>query len=111
MDKDTLHLAMDVVDDPIPIAFWDPPEFIVACMLLGMGVIFNPVIGFLGAGLVLKYAKVLKQGNKRGAVQHWLWRAGMPIDASFTGRMPPPWEYCPPPMSAGPRPPRRTSAP
>lgn len=86
-----MHMVADAVDDPVPLFFWDPPEFVVASTLIGLGVLFNPFIGFLGAFVVLSQAPKLKRGNKKGAVQHWLWIAGLPIESAFKNRVPPSW--------------------
>lgn len=68
-------------DNPVPIMFWEPVDFIAAMAILGMGVALHLLVfGVVGCVAVLMAATKLRQGAKRGAAQHWLWFMGMNID-------------------------------
>lgn len=79
-------------DDPVPILFWEPLEFVLGVSVLGIGIALN--LWFTGALLsvgLLWTMKRLRRGAKRGAAQHALWSAGMQIDRSM-GVFPAAWE-------------------
>lgn len=74
-------------DNPVPIMFWEPVDFIAGLSIFGMGVALNLFLfGMIGAVLTLMIATKLRQGAKRGAAQHWLWYMGMNIDKGL-GRL------------------------
>lgn len=71
-------------DNPVPIMFWEPVDFVAGISIFGMGValhmfLFGAVAGFA----VLTLASKLRQGAKRGAAQHWLWFMGINIDRAL----------------------------
>ena len=77
-------------DDPVPMLFWDPFEFVLAITAFGLLMILaNPIIGALVGGGVLWVSKRLKRGAKRGAAQHAVWAFGMLADKALN-RFPPP---------------------
>ncbi len=72
------------VDDPIPILSFEPLEFVLAVLFLGVGTVMNVMpIGAVGAGLILWLSRKLKRGAKRGAAQHALWSSGLSIDRAM----------------------------
>lgn len=72
-------------DDPIPILFWEPLEFILAVAILGIAIAMNLwVAGGVMAYALLWIMKRLKRGAKRGAAQHALWTTGAIIDRHMT---------------------------
>jgi len=74
-------------DNPVPILFWEPVDFIAGMSIFGMGVALHMFLfGAVGGALTLMVASKLRQGAKRGAAQHWLWFMGMNIDRAL-GRM------------------------
>ena len=80
-NEDTLRKIPLSVDEPIPILFWNPIDFIAALTIFGMGVALKLFLfGMVGGVLVLIVATKLRQGAKRGAAQHWLWHMGLNID-------------------------------
>ncbi|MDN5872952.1 MAG: type IV conjugative transfer system protein TraL [Sinobacteraceae bacterium] len=76
-------------DDPVPMLFWDPFEFVLAISAFGLLMILaNPLVGAAVAGFVLWGSKRLKRGAKRGAAQHACWAFGMMADKALS-RFPP----------------------
>lgn len=76
-----------MADNPVPIMFWEPVDFIAGMSIFGMGVALHMFLfGAVGGALTLMVASKLRQGAKRGAAQHWLWFMGMNIDRAL-GRM------------------------
>lgn len=74
-------------DNPVPILFWDPVDFIAGVAVFGMGVALKLfMFGLIGGALTLMIATRLRQGAKRGAAQHWLWYMGLSVDRAL-GRM------------------------
>lgn len=77
-------------DDPVPMLFWDPFEFVLAITAFGMLMILaNPLVGVAVGGFVLWASKRLKRGAKRGAAQHACWAFGMMADKALN-KFPPP---------------------
>lgn len=71
-------------DNPVPILFWEPVDFIAGMSIFGMGVALHMFLfGAVGGALTLMVASKLRQGAKRGAAQHWLWFMGMNIDGAL----------------------------
>jgi hypothetical protein len=71
-------------DNPVPILFWEPVDFIVGMSIFGMGVAIHLFIfGCVGGWLALMIASRLRRGAKRGAAQHWLWFMGLTIDRAL----------------------------
>ncbi len=71
-------------DNPVPILFWEPVDFIAGMSIFGMGVALHMFLfGAVGGALTLMVASKLRQGAKRGAAQHWLWFMGMNIDRAL----------------------------
>ena len=71
-------------DNPVPIMFWEPVDFIAGMSIFGMGVALQMfMFGAIGGALTLMVASKLRQGAKRGAAQHWLWYMGMNIDRAL----------------------------
>lgn len=90
MDEQS-HTVPYEIEDPIPIMFWNPMEFILALMFAGFGLVAHLwVIGMLAAAAVLMGSRYLKRGAKRGAMQHFLWRHGLQLDKGL-GQFPPAW--------------------
>ncbi len=72
-------------DNPVPILFWEPVDFIAGMSIFGMGVALHMFLfGAVGGALTLMVASKLRQGAKRGAAQHWLWFMGVNIDRALT---------------------------
>lgn len=73
-----------MADNPVPIMFWEPVDFIAGMSIFGMGVALNMFLfGAVGGALTLMIATKLRQGAKRGAAQHWLWHMGLNIDRAL----------------------------
>lgn len=71
-------------DNPVPILFWEPVDFIAGLSIFGMGVALHMFLfGAVGSVATLMVATKLRQGAKRGAAQHWLWFMGMNIDRAL----------------------------
>jgi hypothetical protein len=71
-------------DNPVPILFWEPVDFIAGMSIFGMGVALHMFLfGAVGGALTLMVASKLRQGAKRGAAQHWLWFMGVNIDRAL----------------------------
>ncbi|MBL4795548.1 MAG: hypothetical protein JKY24_08635 [Pseudomonadales bacterium] len=69
------------MDSPVPIFFWDPPEAIMAILLIGLGIVFGSLLGGLVLAMIcLSAAKKLKEGAKPGQAQHVLWSKGIEFD-------------------------------
>lgn len=80
------------LDLPVPIMFWDPMEFIIATSFMGFGMIIdNWLFGGMMCAIVLIGAQKMKKGAKRGAVQHLIWKMGLPIDPVLGNYFPKPW--------------------
>jgi hypothetical protein len=91
MDEQS-HLVPYEIEDPIPILFWNPIEFILALMFAGFGVIVHLwIVGMAGAAAVLIGSRYLKRGAKRGAMQHFLWKHGLQVDSHLKTYFPPSW--------------------
>jgi type IV conjugative transfer system protein TraL len=86
------HVVPHQLEDPIPILFWDPLEFVLAISLMGFGTIMNLwVVGMVCGMGVLLGSRYLKRGAKRGAMQHLLWAMGLQLDQPIAKRFPPSW--------------------
>jgi len=86
------HTVPHRLEDPIPIMFWDPLEFVLAVALMGFGTVMNLwVIGMIAGMGVLLGSRYLKRGSKRGAMQHMLWAMGLQLDQPIAKRYPPAW--------------------
>lgn len=86
------HVVPHQLEDPIPIMFWDPLEFVLAISLMGFGTIMNMWMAGMAAGMgVLLGSRYLKRGAKRGAMQHMLWSMGLQLDKPIAKRFPPAW--------------------
>lgn len=73
-----------MADNPVPIMFWEPVDFIAGLSIFGMGVALNMFLfGAVGGAATLMIASKLRQGAKRGAAQHWLWYMGLNIDRAL----------------------------
>lgn len=73
-----------MADNPVPILFWEPVDFIAGMSIFGMGVALKMFLfGAIGGAVTLMVASKLRQGAKRGAAQHWLWFMGMNIDRAL----------------------------
>lgn len=69
------------LDGPVPFFAWEIIDMIVAMLLLGTTILMGGFLfGFVGAILVLKYAKRLRAGSKHGQVPHLFWRIGLNLD-------------------------------
>lgn len=81
MDDDSKYSVPLNLDAPIPFFAWEFIDIIVAMMFAGLGILMEMfLLGFMGMIVVLVYAKKLRQGQKRGQVQHLFWRMGINID-------------------------------
>lgn len=80
------------LDEPVPILFWTPMEFIVMVMILGVGIVAKQLLfGMIGAYICLKISRKLSRGAKRGQSKHGLWRMGVSfIDPPLSKKMPHP---------------------
>lgn len=86
------HVVPHKLEDPIPIMFWNPLDFVLALSLMGFGTIMNVWVFGLIAGMgVLLGSRYLQRGAKRGAMQHLLWALGLQLDKSLARRFPPAW--------------------
>ena len=82
-EQQNYYIAKDI-DKPIPIFFFDPVDFVLIIMAIGIGIIFKiPLIGFILAYFVFKLSKFMKKGAKRGAMAHAMWRFGIIGDKNF----------------------------
>lgn len=80
----TLRRIPLTADNPVPILFWEPVDFIAGMSIFGMGVALHMFLfGAVGGAVTLMVASKLRQGAKRGAAQHWLWFMGMNIDRAL----------------------------
>lgn len=71
-------------DNPVPILFWEPVDFVAGISVFGMGVALGLFLfGMVGGALTLMVASKLRNGAKRGAAQHWLWYMGVNIDRAL----------------------------
>lgn len=71
-------------DNPVPILFWEPVDFIAGISIFGMGVALKMfMLGAIGCVVTLMVASNLRKGAKRGAAQHWLWAMGLNIDSGL----------------------------
>lgn len=92
MIDEEAHKVPQDVDSPIPVLFWDPVEFVISISIFGFGILMNLwLLGMIGAITVLVLSQKLKRGAKRGAVQHYLWRSGLQVDAPLRKKFPTPW--------------------
>lgn len=79
------------IDAPIPIFKWEVVEIVIAIVILGCGIVLRQFhFGIIGAYLVLHFAKKLRAGQKRGQVQHLLWRFGLNLDGPLKKHAPSP---------------------
>ena len=86
------HIVRHKLEDPVPILFWEPLEFIMAFALFGIGLVMGMwIIGMIGCFAVLIGSRYLRRGMKRGAVQHFLWSLGLPADKALSTKFPPVW--------------------
>lgn len=85
--ENTLRRIPLKADNPVPILFWEPVDFVAGFAMFGMGVALSMfVFGGIGCAVTLSVATKLRKGAKRGAAQHWLWYMGLNIDSAL-GRM------------------------
>ncbi len=71
-------------DNPVPILFWEPVDFVAGMAIFGMGVALKLFLfGVIGGVATLMIASKLRNGAKRGAAQHWLWYMGLNIDRAL----------------------------
>lgn len=86
------HTVPHDLENPIPIMFWDPMEFVMALCFMGFGIVLNLWVLGMGMGAaVLVGSRYLKRGGKRGMMQHLLWAIGLQLDVNLTKRFPPSW--------------------
>lgn len=79
--ENTLRKIPLTADNPVPILFWEPVDFIAGVAVFGMGVAMHLfMFGAVGCVATLLIASRLRKGAKRGAAQHWLWAMGLNID-------------------------------
>lgn len=79
--NDTRYNVPTDLDASIPFFAWEIIDFIVVTMLMGVSILMEAMaVGFVGAIIVLKVAKKLRQGQKKGQVQHLFWRIGIEMD-------------------------------
>lgn len=80
------------VDDPVPILFFEPIEFVLIVSIFGIGVAMGALVSGAALAIGVMWAiRKLKRGAKRGATQHALWSSGLKIDRGMS-RFPPAWE-------------------
>lgn len=91
MDKEA-HVVPFDLENPIPIMFWEPLEFVLAVSLMGFGIVANVWLLGLVAGMgVLMGSRYLKRGAKRGSMQHYMWALGLQLDPSLSKKFKPAW--------------------
>lgn len=79
------------VDSPIPIFSWDVTELVVGILIFGIFIVLGSfLLGLVAFLVTLSAAKKLKSGEKRGQVQHILWRLGLNIDMPLRRHAPNP---------------------
>ncbi len=92
MSDDDLHKIVEGADEPVPIMFFDPLEFVIVTTLVGAGIVLDfPFTGLILATGIMLVSRKLRQGAKRGAVQHYLWRIGLQLDSALARYFPAPW--------------------
>lgn len=92
-DKHAAHAMPFGLEDPIPIMFLDPIEFIMAVTFIGFGIISDLILlGGAGAFTVVAASRYFKRGAKKGAMQHFMWSLGLQIDPHLSKRFPPAWD-------------------
>lgn len=83
-DEEALRRIPLKADNPVPILFWEPVDFIAGITIFGMGVALKMFLfGGIGCVLTLMIATKLRNGAKRGAAQHWLWYMGLNMDRAL----------------------------
>lgn len=86
------HVVPFALEDPVPIMFWEPMEFILAILFMGFGVVTHLwILGLLGSAGILVGSRYLKRGAKRGAMQHFLWAHGLQLDVALSKKFKPAW--------------------
>lgn len=81
------------IEEPTPIVFWSPLEFVLAISFLGLGIVSKLwVVGLLGAGGILVGSRHLKRGAKRGGMQHLIWSLGLQVEPHLSKTFPPSWK-------------------
>lgn len=79
---DELHSVPRDMDAPVPILFWDPPEFVLAVLMVGLCLALDHLgVGIILATITLTITKKLKEGSKRQQSMHMLWRIGLGFDS------------------------------
>lgn len=69
------------IDDPIPIFFFDPVDFVMIVTFFGLGIIMKQLlVGIVLSYSVYKLSKVMRKGAKRGVMPHSLWKLGLMQD-------------------------------
>lgn len=69
------------VDDPVPIFFFDPVDFVLMVTFFGLGIITKQLmVGIILSWGVLKLSKIMRKGAKRGSMMHSLWKFGIAQD-------------------------------
>jgi|SRR5690554_3574523 len=80
MSSESYRIPKDI-DAPIPIFAWEITEVVVAIMVLGVAIIMRLFVpGLVVAIFMMMMAKKMRAGQKRGQVQHMLWRMGLRLD-------------------------------
>ncbi|MGL6250743.1 MAG: type IV conjugative transfer system protein TraL [Billgrantia desiderata] len=80
MSDSSYRIPQDI-DAPIPIFMWEITEVIVAVMVVGVAIIMRMFLpGIVVAIFLMMLAKRMRAGQKRGQVQHVLWRLGLRLD-------------------------------
>tara|TARA_B100002049_G_scaffold229110_1_gene204339 strand:- start:85398 stop:85688 length:291 start_codon:yes stop_codon:yes gene_type:complete len=66
------------IDDPIPIFFFDPVDFVMIVTFFGLGIIMKQLlVGIVLSYSVFKLSKIMRKGAKRGVMPHSLWKLGL----------------------------------
>ena len=87
------HVVPHRLEEPIPILFWSPTDFVLALSLMGFGLVMDLwVFGMVGGAAVLLGSRYLARGAKRGAVQHLLWSLGLQLDNPLAKQFQPSWQ-------------------
>lgn len=83
-EQNQTYLAKGL-DDPIPIFFFDPVDFVLITTFFGIGVVMKEMlVGIFLAWGVMKLSKIMRKGAKRGVMAHTLWRLGLMGDKHLT---------------------------
>ncbi len=77
MSQDDFYISKGI-DDPVPIFFFEPIDFILMVTFFGLGIVMKqPLVGIFLSWAVLRVSKAMRKGAKRGMMNHSLWKLGL----------------------------------